>query len=151
MERGKTGIPFLDFDSLSKLIEGVDHIDTERSAQFFFDIIQEFGAEKFYRSFYVTNISWIGYMKENKNVNYYQLSDPVKIFIYDAFKYEMNVVAPTTIISLSQEVKKTVKDMFQDNGIDTAASLPHPNYCAFPKNYEKCKNQYMEMLAPYSI
>ena len=146
---GKTGVPFLDFNSLSKLMDGVEHTDTERSAQFFYDVVQEFGAEKFYRSFYVTNISWIGYIKDNKNVNYYQLSDPVKKFIYDAFKYEMSVVAPKTIISLSQEVNKTVNDIFQDSNIDTGISLPHPNYCAFPKNYEKCKKQYMEMLAPY--
>ena len=26
---GKTGIPFLDFDSLSKLIDGIEHTDTE--------------------------------------------------------------------------------------------------------------------------
>jgi len=130
---GKTGIPFLDFDSLSKLIDGIEHTDTERSAQFFYDVVQEFGVEKFYRSFYVTNISWMGYMKENKNVNYYQLSDPVKEFIYDAFKHEMSVVGPKTIISLSQEVKKTVNDIFQDSGIDTATTLPHPNYCVFPK------------------
>ena len=29
---GKTGVPFLDFNSLSKLMDGVEHADTERSA-----------------------------------------------------------------------------------------------------------------------
>jgi hypothetical protein len=143
---GKTGIPFLDFDSLSKLIDGIEHTDTERSAQFFYDVVQEFGAERFFRSFYVTNISWIGYIKENKNVNYYQLSDPIKKFIYKTFKYEMDAIAPKSIISLSQEVYKTVNELFPDNDIDTGISLPHPNYCAFPSNYEKCKKQYIEIL-----
>ncbi len=146
---GKTGVPFLDFSSLSKLIDGVDRTDTERSAQFFYDIVQEFGAEKFYRSFYVTNISWIGFTKNNNNVNYYQLSDPVKDFIYDAFKYEMDIVAPNTIISLSEEVSKTLKHLFKDSDIDVNTRLPHPNYCAFPKNYEKCKAQYIEILSSY--
>ncbi|HIP11449.1 MAG TPA: DUF4918 family protein [Arcobacter sp.] len=146
---GKTGVPFLDFSSLSKLIDGVVSADTERSAQFFYDIAEEIDAEKFYRSFYVTNISWIGFTKDGNNKNYYELSDSVKDFIYDAFKYEMSVVAPKTIISLSQEVKKTVNNIFKSSGINTSASLPHPNYCAFPKNYEKCKMQYIEMLAQY--
>ncbi len=33
---GKTGIPFLDFSSADKLIDGIDRNDSEKSAQFFF-------------------------------------------------------------------------------------------------------------------
>ena len=145
----KTGVPFLDFSSLSKLIEGVDRVDTERSAQIFYDIVEEFGAAKFYRSFYVTNISWVGFTKDGNNKNYYELSDPVKDFIYDAFKYEMDIVAPKTIISLSEEVGKSLRHLFKDSDIDISTRLPHPNYCAFPKNYEKCKAQYIEILSSY--
>jgi hypothetical protein len=146
---GKTGVPFLDFSSLSKLMEGVDRVDTERSAQFFYNIVEEFGAAKFYRSFYVTNISWVGFTKDGNNKNYYELSDPVKDFIYDAFIYEMNIVAPKTIISLSEEVGKSLRYLFKESDIDISARLPHPNYCAFPKNYEKCKAQYIEILSSY--
>lgn len=48
---GKTGLPFLDFTSLSKVMGGVDRQDTERSAQFFYDIVQEIGVKDFYKSF----------------------------------------------------------------------------------------------------
>jgi len=148
---GKTGIPFVDFTSLTKMIDGVDREDTERSAQFFFDIVQEIGVEKFYRSFYVTNVSWIGYISGNKNVNYYDLPINVKQFLYEMFQYEMEVVKPTTIISLSGAVKETISELFDNSNINISQQLPHPNYCAFPKNYDSCKKQYIDLLSKYTI
>ena len=146
---GKTGIPFIDFSSLSELLEGVEKTGTERSAQFFYDVVKEIGAERFYRSFYVTNISWLGFIKDGKNVNYYTLSDKAKAFIYKMFEFEMNQVSPTTIISMSGEVKQTLSSLFNGGQIDISNSLPHPNYCAFPKNYSSCKSQYIELLSKY--
>jgi len=147
---GKTGVPFLDFSSLSELLEGVNRTDTERSAQFFYNIVKEFGAKNFYKSFYVTNISWIGFIHNGKNVNYYMLSEPAKRFIYEMFSYEMSIIAPTKIISLSGEVTTTLNSLFKDTEIDISTHLSHPNYCAFPKNYEKCKAQYIEVLSSYA-
>ena len=146
---GKTGIPFVDFTSLSKMIEGVDRDDTERSAQFFYDIVQELGVCEFYRSFYVTNVSWVGYVRNEKNVNYYDLPVAAKAFVYEMFKLEMDFVFPVTIVSLAASVKETVEHIFGQSEIDTTKKLPHPNYCAFPKNYEECKTQYIELLSPY--
>ena len=146
---GKTGLPFLDFTSLSKLMNNVNRQDTERSAQFFYDIVQELGAKDFYKTFYVTNISWIGYIKGNKNLNYYDLPLTVKKFVYDMFIYEMDMVSPTTIISLSGAVKDTVKELFDDSSVETNLQLPHPNYCAFPKNYKSCKAKYINLLSQF--
>ena len=146
---GKTGIPFLDFTSLSKMIDSVDRQDTERSSQFFYDIVQEIGVKEFYKSFYVTNISWVGYISGNKNVNYYDLPLAAKEFVYDMFKYEMQLVNPSTIISLSGAVKETVLELFPRDEIDTDPQLPHPNYCAFPKNIENSKERYMSLLSQY--
>jgi len=146
---GKTGIPFIDFASLSQMVRSVNCDESERSAKFFFDVVQEIGIEKFYRNFYVTNISWVGYTNNNKNVNYYQLPDDAKKFVYDMFQWEMQQVAPSTIISLSRVVKDTVDELFGNSHIEINKHLPHPNYCAFPKNYEKCKAQYIELLSAY--
>ena len=63
---GKTGVPFLDFNSLSQLLPNLKKEDSERSSQFFFEIVEHFGAKKFYETFYVTNISWLGFIKDNK-------------------------------------------------------------------------------------
>jgi hypothetical protein len=67
---GKTGVPFMNFRSLSKLLPGAPPDDTERSAQFFHEVVSHFGAQNFYRSFYVENVSWVGYSKERKNINF---------------------------------------------------------------------------------
>ncbi len=146
---GKTGIPFIDFAALSKMMPGIDRNDSERSASFFFDIVQSIGVEKFYRNFYVTNISWLGYQHHNKNVNYDQLPEAAKAFVYRMFRWEMEHVKPVKIISLGAVVHDTVRACFADTDIDVSQSLPHPNYCAFPKNYDRCKAQYLEVIADY--
>jgi len=143
---GKTGIPFIDFASLSQMMPAVNRQDSERSATFFYDIVNTIGAEVFYRTFYVTNVSWLGYTHNNMNVNYDQLPEAAKAFVYEKFKYEMSVVSPTTIISLGGVVKETIDELFGDTNIETGKHLPHPNYCAFPRNYEHCKSRYLDML-----
>ena len=146
---GKTGIPFIDFSSLSTLIDGVNRADTERSAQFFFDVVSEFGASKFYNSFYVTNVSWVGYISNNMNINYYRLPEPVKDFVLKAFKYEIGIVSPKVIISMGREVKITVNQLFNDTPIDVDNYLPHPYPCSFPARYQGHKREYIELLSKY--
>jgi len=146
---GKTGIPFIDFASLSKMIPEVCRNDSERSASFFFDVVQSIGVKTFYQHFYVTNISWIGFQHNNRNVNYDQLPDAAKDFVYRMFRFEMEQVQAATIISLGAVVHDTVRGCFDDTDIDVSQALPHPNYCAFPKHYERCKAQYIEVLSEY--
>lgn len=143
---GKTGIPFIDQKSLSKLIPDIKGEDAERSAQFFFEIVENFGAEKFYKSFYVTNISWLGFVKNKKNFNYYDLPESVKLRVFDFFKMEMDMVKPKMIISLSQAVHDDLNKLFAGTEINTEIVLAHPNYCAFPKNRNKYKRNYIEVL-----
>lgn len=148
---GKTGIPFIDFASLSKMMDDVNRDDAERPASFFFDVVQSFGVERFYQTFYVTNISWLGFTHNSRNVNYYQLPVTVQKIVYEIFQWEMQQVAPTTIISLGGAVKETVDVLFGESDIETDTLLPHPNYCAFPKNYERCKSEYIELLSTYAL
>jgi len=148
---GKTGVPFIDFKSLSQLIPNVMRDDTERSAQFFYEVVKHFGAELFYNSFYVTNVSWVGYAKRQKtqkNVNYSDLPIPARDAVLSLFGYEMNLVKPITVISLGGLVKETVDSVIGPS-VRTNITLLHPNYCAFPKNRERCKRQYIEILEPF--
>jgi uracil-DNA glycosylase len=146
---GKTGIPFIDYDSLSCLIDGVTRHDKERSAQFFYDVVQTIGPKLFYETFYVTNVSFVGYTRQGKNLNYYDLPDDAKAFVYSQFRNEMEQVAPSKIVSLGGAVKRTVTDLFSGSDIDISHQLPHPNYCAFPKNYAVCKRRYIELLQSF--
>lgn len=144
---GKTGIPFSDFESISKLIQGIDRRDNERSATFFNEIVEHFGAKEFYKNFYVTNISWIGYEKDGKNVNYYDLPESVQQIIYNIFKKEMDLIKPKYIISLGQSVQKSLNEIFDNKNIDISNYLPHPNWCSFPSKKTYSKDKYINLLS----
>jgi len=67
------------------------------------------------------------------------------------FRLEMEATSPTTIIALGGVVSDTLHECFGDTEMDVSQVLPHPNYCAFPKNYERCKSQYIELLSAHGI
>lgn len=48
---------FIDFMSLSQLVPGVDRMDSEKLASFFYQVARSFGVESIYRTFYVSNLS----------------------------------------------------------------------------------------------
>lgn len=73
---GLTGIPFTDPIRLQQVcgIENTLSKKPELSSEFIYKIIAAFGGpEKFYRKFYFTSVSPLGFTKENKNLNYYDL------------------------------------------------------------------------------
>lgn len=146
---GKTGVPFLDFASLSKLLSDIDRRDAERSAQFFFEVVEHFGAKAFYSTFHVTNISSVGFERAGKNANYYDLPEQAIKYVHDAFDKEIKTIQPAAIISLAGQVHATVKQLFSKSPIDISVCLPHPNYCAFPKRRDRCKARYIEVLSQY--
>lgn len=146
---GKTGVPFLDFASLSKLLPEIIRHDTERSANFFFEVVEHFGAKEFYANFHVTNISSVGFERAGSNVNYYDLPEQALKYVYSAFFQEIMAVQPTVIISMAGSVHSTVKKLFLNSTIDISTCLPHPNYCAFPKQRERCKARYIEVLSQH--
>lgn len=92
---------------------------------------------------------WIGYVKGGKNVNYYELPVLAQQIVYDAFQSEMEVIEPTTIISLGNEVRKAVDNLFYNSNINTELQLPHPNYCSFPNRYDMHKAKYVEVLQQF--
>lgn len=152
---GKTGIAFVDFDSLSKMLSGIDSDDKERSAQFFYEIVEHFGAERFFETFYVTNISWVGFIKDGKNINYYDLPPKAQEIIFEIYQEEIALINPKTIISIGAKAQETNTSLFGIEVIDkdakyiTSHCMQHPNYCAFPSNRRKCKESYLLMLSQF--
>lgn len=145
---GKTGVPLIDFKSLSKLIPNIVREDSERSAQFFYEVIDHFGAQNFYRSFYVGNVSWLGYTKDKRNLNFDRLPRPGKEAVISLFRYEMSYIKPAVVISMGDVVKETVEQVL-GSSTRTDLTLPHPYYCSFPTRKEKCKRYYIEALEPF--
>jgi hypothetical protein len=87
---GVTGVPFVDMATLAerlpdnKISFNGDDDPTEPSAKFFNKIIDDhFGVDKFYKHFYVTNFSWVGFTikiksdgdkkTRKRNLNYFDL------------------------------------------------------------------------------
>jgi hypothetical protein len=71
---GITGVPFTDPIRLQSKL----HIDNkwpkkqELSSVFIYDMIEAYGGvENFYRTFYITAVSPLGFIKDGKNINYY--------------------------------------------------------------------------------
>ena len=140
---GKTGIPFLDFQSLAQLIPDVERSDSESSAGFFYQVIKQFGASAFLPTFYVTNIASVGFVRAGKNLNYNDLPAPALEIVERNFLLEMAVVQPTHIISLGEVVHATVNKLMGKD-VDCKRRLPHPSWIA---NYRR--NQIEEWVTRY--
>lgn len=149
---GKTGIPFLDFRSISQLLSDIEGDDREQSAQFIFSIINEVGRESFYENVYMTNISWFGFTRDGKNLNYYDLPSSLATTFTDTFIAEMDMVQPKIIIPLSKEVERSLKQMRKSGRLHypIAERLPHPYYCSIGKNAMKYKQIYINTIKDIS-
>ncbi|MCX8491675.1 MAG: DUF4918 family protein, partial [Cyclobacteriaceae bacterium] len=84
---GLTGVPFTDPINLEKYcsIENKLPKKQEISSEFIYAMIDSFGGcDRFYQNFYFSSISPLGFVKEGKNLNYYDvkgLSEKLRDFI----------------------------------------------------------------------
>ncbi len=150
---GKTGIPFIDFTSLSKMLPNIDKEDSERSARFFFSVIEEFGIENFYQNFHVTNLSWYGFyqLDKMKNVNYdnTNIATEIQIFLIDKFVEEMNYINPDIIIPLADVVLWELQSLKKKNKLNAqiAPRLYHPASPIIAKDLNLWKKNYVDTLS----
>ncbi|MHB1301481.1 MAG: uracil-DNA glycosylase family protein [Burkholderiales bacterium] len=147
---GKTGIPFLDFMSLSKLIPGIERQDSEKSASFFFEVVRSFGAETFFHTFYVSNFSSVGYLRDGTNLNYHDLPDVAREIVERNFLEEIETIHPTHVISLGKEVHESVRNLLPAS-IDCSLRLPHPSWVATYRANETNQwvSRYREVLGKF--
>jgi hypothetical protein len=92
---GLTGIPFTDPTKL--LLLGIENkLDkrVELSSDFIYKVIERFGgAEIFYQKFYFSSISPLGFVKDGKNLNYYDIKTLPKLlnsFILQCINEQLN-------------------------------------------------------------
>jgi len=137
---GLTGIPFIDFNSLSQMLPNIERFDKENSANFIFKIIQRFGFEYFYEKFYITNISKYGYYKigSGKNINYPDLPIQVQDWLYEKFIDEMKSLNPDVIIPLSESVENSLKKLKSQGSLpyQIGERLNHPSWVMTYKKKE---------------
>lgn len=89
---GLTGIPFTDPIKLVTYcgIQNSLPRNPELSADFIYRVIEAYGGpEKFYSKFYFSSVSPLGFTKDGKNLNYYdvrELKESLREFIIDSLK-----------------------------------------------------------------
>lgn len=92
---GITGIPFTDPVQLETKCNITNSFDkkTELSSIFIYRLLKAYGStNSFYKKFYISSVSPLGFIKEGKNINYYDiksLQDTLSNFIVKNIKKQL--------------------------------------------------------------
>lgn len=142
---GKTGVPFLDYLSLSEFFPDIKSTNRENSAQFVYKVIESYGKERFFNDVYLTNFSWFGFQKKSnnqwKNVNYFELPQNIQSVIAESFLEEMEILQPQYIIPLSEKVEESLMGLKRSGRLDyeIMPRLKHPYYCSINNPHDQMK------------
>ena len=155
---GTTGINFTAPKQLTEVL-GIEHgfrNQSELSAEFIYEVIALYGGpEKFYGDFYLSAISPLGFVKNGKNLNYYDDKELVKAlepFIIKSIAQQLRIFRPSQIcICIGGE--KNFKYFFDLNKklqfFKEIIPLPHPRFIMQyrRKQKENYLLQYLSALA----
>jgi len=134
---GLTGIPFTDPVKLETICGIPNNLPkkVELSADFIYSMIAAFGgAEKFYATFYISGVSPLGFTKENKNLNYYdikELQQAISGFIVDCLEKQLSFsINKEYCFCLGEGTNyKFLQDLNKKhNFFKTIIPLPHPRF-----------------------
>jgi hypothetical protein len=148
---GVTGIPFTDPIRLEKVcgIENDFQKKQELSSVFIYDLIDAFGgAEKFYSEFYFSAVSPLGFVKNGKNLNYYDdkiLLNHIQPFIVNCMRKQLASGIERAVcfcIGEGENLKYLQLLNEQHKWFERIESLSHPR---FVMQYRlKRKQEYIE-------
>jgi len=156
---GATGIPFTDPIRLDEVIGISSDFDPkpELSSKFIYQMIEAIGGpETFYSSFYFTSVSPLGFVKDGKNLNYYdikELQEGLEAYIVEHMRKQIAFGASPIAYSLGKG--KNIKylkwlnkkyELFED-----VKPLPHPRWVMQYrlKRLDEFVGQYTETLSPH--
>lgn len=134
---GVTGIPFTDPIRLEKVCSiGNDfQKKQELSSVFIYEMIEAFGgAASFYKQFYFSAMSPLGFIKHTKNLNYYDdknLLHLIQPFIIDCMQQQIAFGVKTGVcfcIGEGENLKYLQKLNAAYKWFDKIAPLPHPRF-----------------------
>ena len=153
---GITGVTFTDPINL-ELYCGIKNSfvkKNELSSVFIYEMIKSYGGvEKFFSNFYLGAVSPIGFLKNGKNLNYYEVTNTNNLenFIVEKLMEQINVGLIRKICICLGEDKnyKFLKNLNgKHNFFDEIIPLPHPRFIMQyrRKNKDDYINQYLEVL-----
>ncbi len=134
---GITGIPFTDPIRLKKEC-GIDNSwqpKQELSSVFVYDVINAFGGpDKFYRNFYITAVSPLGFTKYGKNLNYYDdkiLQNSIKDFVVNCMNKQLDFGINTDVafcLGDGKNYKYLSKLNEEEKFFEKIIPLSHPRF-----------------------
>ncbi len=148
---GITGIPFTDPVKLYEICEIPNKFDkrVELSSTFIYDMINYLGGpELFYSRFYISAVSPIGFVKNGKNLNYYddrKLQKMWEPFMVDALKEQLDFCNSSEVFSIGMGKNVQFLNILNKkyNLFGKITSLPHPRWVM---QYRlKRKQEFMEV------
>lgn len=134
---GITGIPFTDPVKLQNIcgIKNSLPMKAELSADFIYQLIASFGTpEKFYNRFYFGSISPLGFVKDNKNLNYYDepaLQKAIQPFIVKSITKQLDFGFNREIcfcLGEGKNINYLNKLNAEKRFFKTIVPLPHPRF-----------------------
>ncbi len=134
---GVTGTPFTDPIRLEKVCGIVNDFQKkqELSSVFIYDMIEAFGgAGKFYKKFYISAVSPLGFVKHGKNLNYYDdkiLLQKIESFVIDCMQQQIAFGLKTDVcfcIGEGENLKYLQKLNALHKWFDKIESLSHPRF-----------------------
>jgi hypothetical protein len=134
---GITGIPFTDPINLEKFcgIENDFQKKPELSSTFIYQMIEAFGgSKKFYAEFYISALSPLGFVKEDKNLNYYdipKLQTAVEPFIISCIQKQLSFNINREVafcLGEGENFKYLLKLNQQHQFFSQIIPLPHPRF-----------------------
>jgi hypothetical protein len=134
---GLTGVPFTDPIRLAEKCGIANDMPKkpELSSGFIYDLIDAFGGvEAFYRRFYITALSPLGYTLNGKNLNYYdnkELIRDVEPFVLDCIRIQQATIQTTDTVYCMGEganYKYFSKLNGQHGFFKEIIPLPHPRW-----------------------
>lgn len=149
---GKTGLPFLDYDTLRRLLADRFAMDGrrggERSAAFVASVMDHFGASRFFDRVYLTNLSWFGFMRAGRNLNYDRLPPEIQGELLGDFLAEMDIVRPRIIVPAARSVAEGLARLRDAGKLawPVGPRLNHPNFCAFPARAAEERRRWIDRL-----
>lgn len=150
---GITGIPFTDPVQLESTcaIENDFEKKSELSSGFIYEMINHLGGPaKFYGAFYISAVCPLGFVRHNKNLNYYDLKELMEEwepFFVSTIKEQMRFCRTDHVFSIGQgqNIKYLTFLNAKHHLFEKITALPHPRWVM---QYRlKRKNEYLEEYA----
>ena len=149
---GVTGIPFTAPEKLTNDLGIAHNFDSrgELSSQFIYEMIHHLGGpDHFYSHFLISSVCPLGFVKEGKNLNYYDiktLQDMLEKYMVENIRWHLETVAHNEVIfSIGQG--KNVKYLEYLNKkyqlFGEVVALPHPRWIL--QYRRKRKDEFLDL------